>query len=115
MSTMVSARVEDEIAAQANDILAQLGSSPTQLVNAAYKYVIEKRALPTAAKNNGSNRAAASNKRTLTKKQAAHLHAFFESAMMPEGTLPEDALGSDGTEYDALIAAALREDYESIR
>jgi antitoxin component of RelBE/YafQ-DinJ toxin-antitoxin module len=45
---LVSARVPVEIKRQGNSILEQIGSSPTQLVNTAYQYVIEHGELPLA-------------------------------------------------------------------
>ena len=43
---IVTARVPMEIRAQANVILEEIGSSTTELVNAAYRYVLEKGELP---------------------------------------------------------------------
>lgn len=48
MADIVTARVPPEIRRQGNEILKQLGSTPTQLVNAAYEYVIAKGELPAS-------------------------------------------------------------------
>ncbi len=49
MDSIVTARVPAEIKEQGNQILSQIGSTPTKLVNAAYDYVIEHRELPGAS------------------------------------------------------------------
>jgi antitoxin component of RelBE/YafQ-DinJ toxin-antitoxin module len=54
MDAMVSARVPRELRDQANDILAELGYSPTQLINAAYHYLLDAGALPDARKRGTS-------------------------------------------------------------
>jgi antitoxin component of RelBE/YafQ-DinJ toxin-antitoxin module len=43
---IVAARVPVEIRERGNAILASLGSTPTQLINAAYLYVLEHKRLP---------------------------------------------------------------------
>jgi antitoxin component of RelBE/YafQ-DinJ toxin-antitoxin module len=49
MDAMVSARIPRELRDQANDILSGLGSSPTQLINAAYRYLLHAGTLPDAS------------------------------------------------------------------
>jgi len=44
--TIVAARVPEEIKQQGNAILAGLGYTPTELINSAYRYVLEFRKLP---------------------------------------------------------------------
>lgn len=46
MSKMVSARIPDAIFEQGCADLEEMGSSVSQLVNAAFEYVIKKKALP---------------------------------------------------------------------
>ena len=46
MDAMVTARVPVEIKKQGDRKLKQIGSSPTELINDAYRYVIEHGALP---------------------------------------------------------------------
>ncbi|WP_232050862.1 type II toxin-antitoxin system RelB/DinJ family antitoxin [Arabiibacter massiliensis] len=46
---VVTARVPAEIRDQGNKVLKKIGSTPTELVNAAYQYVIDHEALPTSA------------------------------------------------------------------
>jgi len=44
--TIVAARVPEEVKEQGNAILAKLGFTPTQLINSAYRYVMEFHRLP---------------------------------------------------------------------
>ena len=48
MSKMISARIPDALYSQASIQLASLGASTSDLVNAAFEYVLEEHALPTA-------------------------------------------------------------------
>ncbi len=43
---IVTARVPAEIKKQGNAVLREIGSTPTELVNAAYEYVLKERELP---------------------------------------------------------------------
>ena len=43
---IVTARVPAEIKKQGNAVLREIGSTPTELVNAAYEYVLKEGALP---------------------------------------------------------------------
>lgn len=43
---IVTARVPVEIKRQGNAILKKIGSTPTELVNSAYRYVLEREELP---------------------------------------------------------------------
>ena len=44
--SIVTARVPAEIKEQGNKVLKKIGSTPTELVNAAYMYVLERKELP---------------------------------------------------------------------
>ena len=46
---IVTARVPAEIKKQGNAVLREIGSTPTDLVNAAYRYVLKERELPKEA------------------------------------------------------------------
>lgn len=48
MDVIVAARVPVEIREQANGVLASMGKTPTQLINAAYQYVLKTGELPEA-------------------------------------------------------------------
>ncbi len=74
MHAMVTARVPVEIRDQVNVRLREIGSSPTELVNAAYDYVLATGELPDA------NRTGAPLSITLTDDQANELRFRFRHA-----------------------------------
>lgn len=47
--SIVTARVPTEIRDQGNEILKKIGSTPTELVNAAYEYVLKNGKLPSTS------------------------------------------------------------------
>lgn len=49
MSKMISARVPDPLYDQVSACLSSLGATPSDLVNAAFEYVLNEHALPGAA------------------------------------------------------------------
>lgn len=49
MDPVVTARVPAEIRDQGNAILRQLGATPTELVNAAYEFLLHEKRLPVVA------------------------------------------------------------------
>ena len=49
VDSIVTARVPAEIKKQGNAVLREIGSTPTELVNAAYRYVLKERELPKEA------------------------------------------------------------------
>ena len=57
MSDIVTARVPAEIRRQGNSILEELGSTPTELVRAAYEYVIATGELPDASRGQADSAA----------------------------------------------------------
>ena len=46
MDATVSARVPVAVKAEGNALLSELGATPSQLINAAYRYVLAERRLP---------------------------------------------------------------------
>ena len=76
MDSIVTARVPSGIKEQGADVLKSIGHTPTELINAAYKYVIEKRELPTV---NAEPLADPDIKRRLTKKQASSIRKQIEA------------------------------------
>ena len=107
MSTMVSARIEDELYTQATDIMKQMGITPTQLISSAYTYIVREGCLPGTAEHTPASRA-------LSDAQKQEIQEFFTASMFETDVLSDFVSSADGTEYDELLAAALRDDYESI-
>ena len=77
MHAMVTARVPLEIRDQVNAKLRSIGSSPTELVNAAYDYVLATGELPDAQRGESPLRI------TLTDAQANELRFRLRQATRP--------------------------------
>ena len=100
---LVSARVPTEIKKQGNIILEKIGSSPTQLVNSAYQYIIDNGKLPSAEQELKPA------KRKLDAMQINKIKA--RSLLM---ALPDSELALDGKDIKEVLAQKRRADYESL-
>ena len=97
MDAMVTARVPKEIREQGTEVLRELNATTTDLVNAAFRYVILERKLPAA----GDEGRLKPGKRVLSDTQAEELDAFLRAtapARVPEDACPfedllEEAMG----------------------
>ena len=108
MDATVSARIPVETKKQADKKLRSMGSSATELINAAYNYVLSEGALPTPSKTTPSK----SKARQLSPEKAAHLKEFFAKTTF---TLPEAAYAElNATSYKDMIAEGRRADYEAL-
>lgn len=84
MSKMVSARIPDALYSQASIQLASLGATTSDLVNAAFEYVLEEHALPTARQPENKQK-----KRILSKDQKDQIKGMFENCML-DLDIPDD-------------------------
>lgn len=100
VDTIVTARVPTEIKEQGNAILKKIGSSPTELVNAAYRYVLDYGELPAVAP---SLEEVANRHRNLTPEEKAQIKAHIERT-----TLKAPA-SWNGKSFDDLREEAMRE------
>lgn len=104
MLEMTSARVPSEIRRQGNEILHRIGSSPSELINAAYAYVIQTGELPSAAPKTPEE---------TSRVPDADLLARIEDSMERTSfAIPETYW--DGRTYKELIADGRREAYEGL-
>ena len=102
MSKMISARVPDAVYEQALSQLDRLGANPSDLVNAAFEYLVEERALPKPST------AKAVKTRALSREQRHKLSSFFRSCTI-EVAMPTDV------SYDKrVIAEAKGAKYEAL-
>ncbi|WP_165246658.1 hypothetical protein [Adlercreutzia sp. ZJ141] len=76
MDAIVSARVPVAVKERGNATLKELGSTPSQLINAAYEFVLAERQLPKARE---PLRAAGAQKRALTPQQVKKIRASLEA------------------------------------
>lgn len=75
MDAIVSARIPVAIKERGNAALKELGATPSQLINAAYEYVLAEHKLPKARKplSNGAR------ERSLTPQQREKIRASLEA------------------------------------
>lgn len=106
MTDIVTARVPAEIRQQGNSILEHIGSSPTELVRAAYAYVIATGELPQAA---SEATAAQAGDTAPTPAQLEELRASLAHSTLP---VPADAWPAGS--YKQLIAEGRAHDYEGL-
>ena len=103
MHAIVTARVPAGIKEQGRVALEKIGSTPTELINAAYEYVLAKGELPTAEK---AFRSKAHGKQPLTADQREELQARLKKT-----TFPIPASYWDGKTDTQLLQEALEEKY----
>ena len=103
---VVTARVPVEIRDRGNAILKSIGSTPTELVNAAYSYVIEHGELPRAQSSLADT---PEKKRRLSPEQSQKIRERNERITfeVPESFWEE-------TSDEELLVEALEEQYESL-
>lgn len=105
MEAMVTARIPVEIKEQGNAILKEIGATATQLVNAAYEYLLATRELPVV-------HASVSGKRKLSEGQRADLQAFFNASSIDAPDSFWEVLGE--RDYRDLAAEWRLRDYEAL-
>ena len=101
MDAVVTARVPVEIKEQGNTLLRNMGSSPTELINEAYRYVLKHGKLPSSRDGAAPSEPTA---RRLTPKQRANLRASLAAMTLP---IPHD----DGRSFESMLADARDERY----
>lgn len=102
MDSFVTARVPAEIKEQGNAILKSIGSSPTQLVNAAYEYVLAEGEVPQPSMRF----------REKGRLDPSLLEGLAESLRATTFAVPEAYWG--GKSYKELIEEGRRAEYEAL-
>ena len=104
MDAMVTARVPVEIKKQGDDILKEIGSSATELVNAAYDYLLKNKALPETQ----APTPVEIKRKVLRGKELEEFKAFWATHTVP-------AISEyDGANFKELLGKLREERYESI-
>lgn len=106
MDAMVTARVPVEIKEQGAAILKEMGSSITELVNAAFSYLLAERKLPGLK---GSATASGKNLRTLSPEQRREFLALIAGC-----ALANPSSGWDGRDWREIAAEERARDYEAL-
>lgn len=103
MDTIVTARVPIEIKERGRKALSRIGATPTDLVNAAYQYVLANGKLPSSTPSPETLKA---QKRTLTAAQKKELE---ERLALSSLNVPDSFW--QGKTYKELLAEARQERY----
>jgi antitoxin component of RelBE/YafQ-DinJ toxin-antitoxin module len=103
MDAIVTARIPTEIKEQGNAILSEIGATPTLLINAAYKYVLDNKELP------GKNTESRHQSRKLTAQQEKDFLLSLKST-----TFPVPGEYWDNKSYKQLIEEGRQSDYEAL-
>lgn len=96
MSKMISARIPDSVYEQGLSQLKSLGMTPSQLINAAFEYLLSENSLPKA-------NIKGSNDRTLSKKDRAHLKNAFKACTI-NTDIPSDVAYDKKTARESRVA-----------
>lgn len=105
MNAIVTACAPVEVKAQVSHILQEIGSSPTELINSAYNYVLANKALPTNTASENPFAAHRGEQRALNASQKTKLASDLHTMRL--GTLQ----GYDGANYKELLNATRDERY----
>ena len=105
MNPVVTARVPEGVRARGIDVLREIGSSTSELVNAAFDYVIKERELPRPKPTQGNE----AGKRTIGKEQREELLSFMDSVKVPIPERWNDA------PFEELLDQALGQRYAHLR
>ncbi|MDO4443330.1 MAG: type II toxin-antitoxin system RelB/DinJ family antitoxin [Slackia sp.] len=111
MDAMVTARIPVEVKNQTAQVLRSIGATPTQLINAAYAYVLETGALPSVPtrEENVASASASPIVKSLSAEQRDALLADLEAMTC---AVPE-SFWEDAT-YRQILEEGRRADYEAL-
>ncbi len=112
MDSIVTARIPVEVKNQVSEVLESLGSNTTQLINAAFEYVLVTGKLPDAHESTTSESSAKGSSRQLSEKDKEELSALFGKISVPAPASFWNDLG-DGT-YKEAISEWRSNDYEAL-
>lgn len=110
---MVTARVPSEIRRQGNAVLKEIGATPTQLVNAAYEYVLARHGLPKAA-DKPESCASAGEQGTVTRRTLDPVAAHELATSIERSTLAIPESFWAGRTYKEILAEGRCADYEAL-
>ena len=103
MDPMVSARVPYELRQQVHEQLKELGSTPTELINSAYRYVRERNELPKVPDEIEPG---------IRRLDESRLAELVRSIGETTWKVDEDFF--DGRDYEDVLESELRESYEAL-
>ena len=112
MDSIVTARIPVEVKNQVSEILESLGSNTTQLINAAFEYVLVTGKLPDAHEGTLLESSGKGSSRQLSEKDKEQLASLFGKISVPAPASFWNDLG-DST-YKEAISEWRSNDYEAL-
>ena len=112
MDSIVTARIPVEVKNQVSEVLESLGSNTTQLINAAFEYVLVTGRLPDAHEGTTSELSARGSSRQLSEKDKEQLASLFGKISVPAPASFWNDLGN--STYKEAISEWRSSDYEAL-
>lgn len=112
MDSIVTARIPVEVKNQVTEVLESLGSNTTQLINAAFEYVLVTGKLPDAREESSLESSSKGVSRQLSEKDKEELASLFGKISVPAPASFWNDLG-DST-YKEAISEWRSNDYEAL-
>ena len=112
MDNIVTARIPVEVKNQVTEVLESLGSNTTQLINAAYEYVLVTGKLPDAHEGASLESSAKGSSRQLSEKDKEQLASLFGKISVPAPASFWNDLGN--STYKEAISEWRSHDYEAL-
>lgn len=103
MDPVVTARVPENVRARGVEVLREIGSNTSELVNSAFAYVIKEQKLPKARTDMNPG------VRTLSAEQMHELEAFIQDVRVPTPA------NWESKPFDQLFDEAMEERYADLR
>ena len=112
MDNIVTARIPVEVKNQVTEVLESLGSNTTQLINAAFEYVLMTGKLPDAHEGASLESSAKGSSRQLSEKDKEQLASLFGKISVPAPASFWNDLGDSS--YKEAISEWRSSDYEAL-
>lgn len=112
MDSIVTARIPVEVKNQVSEVLESLGSNTTQLINAAFEYVLVTGKLPDAREESSLESSSKGVSRQLSEKDKEQLASLFGKISVPAPASFWNDLGDSS--YKEAISEWRSNDYEAL-
>ena len=112
MDSIVTARIPVEVKNQVSEVLESLGSNTTQLINAAFEYVLVTGKLPDAREGTALESSSKESSRQLSEKDKEELASLFGKISVPAPASFWNDLGNSS--YKEAISEWRSRDYEAL-
>ena len=100
--SIVTARVPIEIKEQGNAILKKIGSSPSEMINAAYRYVLSNEQLPVVAHAPQGSRSLSQEQKEMLLERSKRMYLKSSNTLTVRKSFKEELAQLRQAEYEAL-------------